>query len=236
MNDNVLITFRDTLLCENNQDLTYFKREIFRKRSIVKLFIYNEFSTIFKAKKHIPKFLRPVHKKDHLSNKLITLDIETKVNNGKMDAICISIYDGKITKSFFIDDFISSEDMIIHAIKYLNKPKYNRYKVYAHNFACFDAIFILSRLVKMCKVDVKIRNGVLIEIKCTFSKNVSIKFRDSYLLLPSSLDSLAKSFINSDKNLFPYDFINITNIDYTGEVPNIKKAENFFIINNEFHI
>lgn len=221
INDNNLIIFRDTLLDRSGQDLTHFKREILRKWSVVKLFIYNDYQLIFKAKKHYPSFLKKVKKVDHLSNKLMTIDIETKVTNGKMEAICISIFDGKIKKSFFIDDFLTSEEMIIRAIKYLNKPKYNGFKVYAHNFSSFDAIFILSRLVKNAKLEIKNRDGVLIEIKCRFSRNVSITFRDSYLLLPSSLDSLAKNFIKENKNLFPYDFVNKTNLDYNGDVPNI---------------
>jgi hypothetical protein len=232
LNEDKLISFKDTILKNNEDshsyqgqtDLTYFKREIFKgvRSCVDKLFIYNNFDIKFKAKINRPSFLKKVKKVDHISNKLITLDIETKVTNNKMEAICISIYDGKITKSFFIDNFYSSEEMIFQAIQFLNKPKYNGFKVYAHNFAAFDAIFILRRLVKIAKIDVKNKDGVLIEIKCRFSKRVQITFRDSYLLLPSSLDSLGKNFVASEKKLFPYDFVNNTNIDYNGGVPDIK--------------
>ena len=50
----------------------------------------------------------------------------------------------------------------------------------------------------------------------------TIKIKDSLLLLPSSLASLAKSFGFEDKGLFPYTFPNKNNLSYIGKVPNYK--------------
>lgn len=214
-----LITFEDTLL---SNDLSHFKREIFYKGSVRKLFIYNNFNIIFKAYKHLTKFLSKVKKADHISKKFITIDIETKVYNNKMEAICISIFDGKNPKSFFINNFRDSKEMIEKSIKYLCKPKYDGYRVYAHNFSMFDSIFLLNSISNLAdSLNIKNRDGTLIEISARF-KNVNLKFRDSYLLLTSSLDKLGKSFLNEKKSYFPYDFINETSLSYEGIVPNIK--------------
>lgn len=52
----------------------------------------------------------------------------------------------------------------------------------------------------------------------------SIAFRDSYLLLPSSLEDLGKTFGSSYKDIFPYEFVNLdtTNLDYKGKCPDYK--------------
>jgi len=52
----------------------------------------------------------------------------------------------------------------------------------------------------------------------------SISFRDSYLLLQSSLDELGKTFCDSiKKDIFPYEFVNseisLTEFDYKGKCP-----------------
>ena len=78
-NDVNLLTFKDSLL--NKEDLTYFKREIIHKGFTRRLFIYNNYEVIFKAVKHIPKFLTKINKVGFIKNKFITLDIETKVIN-----------------------------------------------------------------------------------------------------------------------------------------------------------
>lgn len=49
-----------------------------------------------------------------------------------------------------------------------------------------------------------------------------LNFRDSLLILPSSLKKLAKSFDVNDKGLFPYAFVTNKTINYIGEVPAFK--------------
>jgi len=59
-------------------------------------------------------------------------------------------------------------------------------------------------------------------------KEGKIIFRDSYLLLPSSLRKLAKSFNVEDKTFFPFKFVNNTNVnlDYIGDIPSIDMFDN----------
>ena len=60
--------------------------------------------------------------------------IETKTVNNKMEVICLSKYDGKISKSFFLSNYKNVKDMIKNSILFLLKRKYNKYKIYFHNF------------------------------------------------------------------------------------------------------
>lgn len=225
-----IIKFKDTIL--DKYDLYHFKREIYGLNSNIeevnRLFIFKDNNIIAKGKKHNPPVIPKVSKAYQISNKIIAMDIETKANNGKMDAVCISLFDGKSLKSFFISDFKNSEDLIIESIKYLNRPKYSGFKIYFHNFALFDSVFIVKRLRKLGTLDLKVRDGVLIEIKCKFSDKVKLTFRDSYLLLPSSLDSLGKNLIgiNESKELFPYEFLNQSDLSYKGVIPDLTYFNN----------
>ncbi|WP_216699515.1 DNA polymerase, partial [Actinotalea ferrariae] len=154
------------------------------------------------------------------------MDIETKTINKKMIPICISLYDGKISKSFFISDFDNSNEMIKKAILFLVQRKYNNYKIYFHNFSSFDSIFLLNNLIQVANlVKPIIRDGKIIELRAEFNyndnKKTVIVFRDSLLLLPSSLAKLAINFNCGKKQLFPYNFINKENIplNYVGKIP-----------------
>jgi hypothetical protein len=54
-----------------------------------------------------------------------------------------------------------------------------------------------------------------------------VKFRDSLLLLLNSLDKLCESFtVENPKIMFPILFTNENNLNYIGEVPNIKYFKN----------
>jgi len=226
LNDDKIIIFKDTLLKPNQGDLTYFTREIINRGVVEKLYIHNNWNTIFKCKTHKPSFLKKANKADHLSVKLITWDIETKLYNGKMRPICISMYDGKVKKSFKLTEGKSHIDIINEFIQHISRPKFNGFKFHAQNFSGFDSIFLLKYLVKTCEVKVIIREGTLIEVKCKISKYNTIKLRDSYLMLPTSLDSLGKNFLNSPKQLFPYEFVNQNDLNYEGAVPDIKYFNN----------
>jgi DNA polymerase type B, organellar and viral len=108
------------------------------------------------------------------------------------------------------------------------EPKYNNYRIYIHNFSFFDAIFLLRILSELTNINIKpiIRDGRIIDLKFSFyiydkSNMLNLYFRDSYLLLPSSLAKLAKNFKVENKGIFPYEFVNNKNIplNYRGPVP-----------------
>ena len=73
--------------------------------------------------------------------------------------------------------------------------------------------------IKNIIVDPKIHDGKLISVQINYN-NIILHFRDSYLLLPSSLKDLCRSFNNQvNKDIFPVLF---NDIDYNGDVPDIK--------------
>ena len=50
--------------------------------------------------------------------------------------------------------------------------------------------------------------------------------RDSFLLLPSSLSKLATQFNVQEKGIFPYNFVQLNNLNYEGSVPDFKYFSN----------
>jgi len=110
--------------------------------------------------------------------------------------------------------------MIITAFKSVFKRKYNRHVIYAHNFAGFDSIFILKELIKFTEVKPLVKDGKFIDVSIKY-KDYNFRIRDSFLLLPSSLRSLAKSFNVTNKSHFPFEFVNNEDIslDYKGPIP-----------------
>jgi hypothetical protein len=163
------------------------------------------------------------------------MDLETRNIDNILTPYCVSIYDGKVSISFYLLDFSSVDEMLLSSIKYIMQNKFDGYRIYLHNFSNFDGIFlirILSKLIdKNTKIIPVIRDGKLIDLKVKFEKYI-LYFRDSYLLLPSSLKKLAINFNVEQKDLFPHLFVDKQEIDlnYVGKVPSI---DNFYKINEE---
>jgi len=96
--------------------------------------------------------------------------------------------------------------MLEHTIKYLMSSKYHGYKIYIHNLSHFDGVFLLRILSKL-NDDIKptIRNGKIIELRFKYDKDekgkykYTLYFRDSLLLLPSSLAKLTVNFNLNNK-------------------------------------
>jgi DNA polymerase type B, organellar and viral len=121
------------------------------------------------------------------------------------------------------------EEMLNESMKYLMENKYNNYNVYLHNLSYFDGIYLIERLSSLTNEKLKpiIREGRIITFPFKYKslrKNKTINFRDSYLLLPSSLYKLCKIFHVEDIGIFPFNFVNNKNIDlnYEGKFPKIK--------------
>jgi hypothetical protein len=162
------------------------------------------------------------------------MDLETKNINGNLIPYCVSIFDGKKAHSFYITDFKSSEDMLKASVQFNLKRKHNKYRVYLHNFSCFDGVFlmrIISNIISSNKIKPIIRDGRIINLKVGFESvdkksKYYVEFRDSYLLLTTSLENLGKTFALNKNKLknklpFPYSFVNEPNIayDYVGPMP-----------------
>jgi hypothetical protein len=180
-------------------------------------------------------------------DKILTLDIETKVVNDQHIPYTISIFLGSVGtqkkqtlgnlfSSFYLSDFRSDntfnhKDMLKTAIKTILKRKFKNYHVYVHNFANFDAIFLLNILVELAYemnggIKPIIHKGKIISISLYFSiaksQKYVIHFKDSFQILPNSLKLLCESFdVSTKKSIFPYAFVNADNVslDYIGEIP-----------------
>ena len=149
------------------------------------------------------------------------MDLETRQINEIMVPYSVSIYDGKITTSFYLSDFKSSDEMLKSAIKTIMKAKYHNYKIYIHNFSYFDVIFLFNTIIELAdSVDPIINDGQFINIIFNFG-DYKLYFRDSLLMLPSSLRKLAKAFKVEDKGMFPYRFVTEENIkiNYNSSIP-----------------
>jgi len=162
------------------------------------------------------------------------MDLETKNIEGTLIPYCVSIYDGKKAYSFYITDYKSSDDMLNASIRFILKRNYNKHRIYLHNFSYFDGIFlmrIISNIVNSNNIKPVIRDGRIINLRVQYGSSNNkyyVEFRDSYLLLTSSLESLGKTFALNKGKLenkipFPYNFVNNKNIDYnyTGDIPDI---------------
>jgi DNA polymerase type B, organellar and viral len=113
--------------------------------------------------------------------------------------------------------------MLIAAIESIMKPCYKDNVVYLHNFSYFDAVFLIKILSSFnAKFYPIIRNNCIIDFKFKFkysNKFITLYFRDSYLLIPSSVSNLSRAFKVLKKDIFPYKNLKPKNINYTGNVP-----------------
>lgn len=164
-------------------------------------------------------FIKPIVKnKRIITNKLLTLDIETTSEEvfdektGKLFSVLkvylISIYDGKKATSFYIDDFKNEVELINSVISFLLSGPYNNKVVYVHNLSKFDSVFLIKYLAtsKDCYMDkplMKDGRFIQITIKVGDVEPYTLKFMDSLQMLPQSLKSLAKQFNVEEKGLFP---------------------------------
>jgi hypothetical protein len=176
-------------------------------------------------------------------NKVITMDLETRQFEERMEIVCLSVcYPNKTVKTFGIWEYKTAVEIIVAAFESILVKENDKSSVYFHNFSGFDSIFILRTLVNIDKLKTSpiFREGKLISLKLSYNKGgvpsgqksktsntfaYSLMIYDSLLLLPSSLSKLAKAFkLEKQKGFFPLKFLDNTEIDwnYSGKVPNLK--------------
>jgi len=175
------------------------------------------------------KYMQPIKPDNKITNKFFTLDMETRTINGIITPVCISIYNGLIFNSFYLSDYKDSDTMLLFALRSLLKTNNNNSKVYVHNLSNFDGIFLIRVLSNILntKLNPVMKNGRMINLNLSWftenkDKRYSIDFRDSLLLLPTSLRKLAIAFNVELKSFFPFSFLNKidTSLLYEGIVPN----------------
>jgi hypothetical protein len=94
------------------------------------------------------------------------MDLETRNINNINSPYCISIYDGKNCNSFYLTNYPNERIMLITAINFVMKRKFNQYKIFFHNFSYFDSVFLLHILSDLSN-DIKpiINHGNFIDLK-----------------------------------------------------------------------
>ena len=130
----------------------------------------------------------------------------------------------QINKSFILSN---NSSLFKSLNEYLFTSKFNEYTIYIHNSSAFDMIFLLKEFANypnIKKINPIIKDGKFINLEIFYEiadKTYKISFRDSYLLLPASLSNLSKAFntLTFQKGIFPYIFVNETNLNYDGLVP-----------------
>jgi len=197
------------------------------------LFVYEDGEIVYSQRRKKASYFKTIKKDNSLSNNFITMDLETKNIKGVLEPYCVSIFDGKVSYSFYITNYENSPDLMMKAaLNFILKRKYNKNKIYIHNFSHFDGIFlmrVISEVVGVSNIKPIIRDNRIISVRLNFYNNYYVEFRDSYLLLNSSLENLGKTLtLNKgkyeNKLSFPYKFVNEpdVNYDYVGEAPGLK--------------
>ena len=150
------------------------------------------------------------------------MDIETRFIENVITPICLCYYDGINSFSYYLEDFKNNvEDMLINAILSLIKKEYNGHIIYVHNLSNFDYIFLIKVLFDNFNIIPKFKeNKVISLIYKHKTNNIKIELLDSYLILLSSLRTLALKYkVEDQKGIFPYSFVNEYNFNSIGIVP-----------------
>jgi hypothetical protein len=229
VNDKVLFSFIDIL--NDGYNLNSFTRIITNKLKNKEIILkFSDSKVIFKSVQKNLKFIKPISKESDIKQKFITMDLETREIDGIMSVYCCSIYDGTIIKSYYLKHYSSIDEMLKTAIHSLLLRKYRGMNIYLHNFSKFDVIFLLNILVEISNnnINLILNDKNFISLNLKYKQNYYLKFRDSYLLLPSSLKNLCLSFGLEEKKIFPYKFVNdkTISLDYVGDVPGFNLFDN----------
>jgi len=224
-NGNILFQWKDKIISlEQNKFVRYIGKSTIHYEN-GKVILYKiEKKTSGITKKVLPKNNQPI-------NKIITMDLETILINNIHIPYLLCWYDGNKNHNYFIKNLIPSklEDnillMISLAMKDINKKKYKGYRIYLHNFAKFDGYFLLNYLSKIGDCNPIIHKGRIISNRFSLNENnYEVIFKDSFLVLPSNLRDLCKSFaVDTIKSIFPFQ---LNNINYQGVVPDFKNFNN----------
>lgn len=181
-------------------------------------------------------FIKRKKTQNKIDPKYLTIDFETRVIDGDFVPYCVSLFDGKVAKSFYLSDFSSPFEMIVTCLSSVLKRKYDQYVIFAHNLK-FDGNLFGRFLTDIpnSKLYPTINDGNIIDLTLLLpipekeahllenkkKRNYTFHFRDSKLMLTRPLKELAEAFKVENKGIFPYEFVNNPNtpLDYVGPVP-----------------
>ena len=121
LNNKSLVTFTDELLDTDN--LGTFKRTI--KNQVIYFLrrLRRNGEVDYKIKEY--KYITTLSPKGYFINKIITMDLETRNENGKLIPYAISYFDGDKARSFYVSDYNNSGEMMKACILSLMIRKYH---------------------------------------------------------------------------------------------------------------
>jgi hypothetical protein len=163
------------------------------------------------------------------------MDLETILINNIHVPYLLCWYDGVKTYSYFINNLKLFQlednilDIVIRAMKDINRKKYKGYRIYLHYFAKFDGFFLLKYLSQIGHTSPTIHKGRIISTKFSLKdKKYEVTFMDSLLMLPVSLRALCNSFsVETIKSIFPF---KLMDINYNGPIPDFKFFDKISLI------
>lgn len=199
------------------------------KREIQKSTIYFMDGEVILRKQVLPAKPFSRASKDHkVSNSFLTMDIETIKLDGRLVPYTICATNGTQCISSFAgtgapglaapgcqrDLFNRFLDQLLKLVP----AKAKRTIVYAHNLSGFDGLFLMKHLLAYGEVQPLLFNGRVISITLKLLGGRTILFKDSYLLIPSSLRSLCHIFkvATLNESYFPF---KLNDILYKGAIP-----------------
>lgn len=204
-----------------------FKGGIFEMRGdYVKAGVYKNRIELFKKSSYLGS---SIPKKNN-AYKLMVFDIETYLNQFNEHvayAVGYSVFNKNMgnydSKYFYYDEYRNEEQLIYNFLNSILIKKYNGYIVYAHNMVNYDMKILFDTVAKYFEIQPIVANKEILGYK-VIKGDISLTFKDSYKILPASLDNLGKSFgVVTLKSQFPYKFITeerLKNVDHK-EIPKI---------------
>jgi hypothetical protein len=198
------------------------------RRNIMKDALYVRDGQVIVKEKQLNAKAFKVEKLDKVlnnNNNFMAIDIETiLVDNKQVPYLICGYSKGKYIYSVATDSSEEAVSLMFNNFisKLLSKRFENVKYIYAHNFSGFDGILILKHLLDFVGADVKplLYNNKLISINFK-SKDRTLVFKDSLLLLPVALRNLCRAFeVKTMKTHFPF---NMTDINYVGKFPSFDK-------------
>jgi len=227
----LICEIKDTIISSNSFTRTINNVSMFiEKEKIVKLQINKKLDAI--KYKLTPNFDR--------NKNLGALDLETfEDQNGLTKVYAIGfLTNNEIKPSLFyltdVNTDYNSDELILKCLDTMLQTKYNNFTFYAHNFGRYDVIFIYNIIQKANEkkgfeyynLKLLTRDDTILKLTITIKNNTKplrIHLVDSFNLLNSSLDKLAKDFnLNIHKGVFPYSFVKRDTLLYQGPIPDIK--------------
>lgn len=160
----LILSFEDKMM--DKYDLNHFIRTVKNRN-----YIFLNGDIVFRKIELKNKILTVKDREFFLSENFLTMDIETKDYGNAKIAVCISIYDGRILKSYYLSDFNDSSDMLKAAIEYVLSNKYEDNIIYIHNISNFDSVYLLKIMDSLkLELNLTIRDNKFINITVTHDK------------------------------------------------------------------